>query len=254
MTALKPGLGRSKNAGNRLARMHAGSTGSRRPTTTRDSRAPQQERSRRSFGRVIDAASAILAEGGLAMLTLTEVSRRSGVSIGSIYSRIQGKDALIRAVQAKALVAMQDDFNNMVGEIRRQDLQLRELVPSVVRSLALFLRRHARLLSAFMQVAMSDPRVAAAGRKAHFQDLNDLRRLLLEKRHEIRHADPEHAVETCFMVTYGALARYLGLAPSSDSTGEGNWDQLLVDLGLMSLAFLLMDLAHSAASGDVTLR
>jgi len=213
---------------------------------TKHARAPKQERSRRSFERMLHAATSILEKGGLAALTLTEVSRRSGVSIGSIYGRLDGKEDLIRAVQAQALTKIRQEFATMISEIRRQELCLSELVPTVVHALALFLRRHTRLLSAFMQVAMTDPLVAKAGRKAQSKDLSDLQLLLLERRDEIRHPDPEHAVATCFTVVYGSLARYLGLAPSSDSVGEGNWDQLLDDLGLMALAFLLMDLPRSA--------
>jgi AcrR family transcriptional regulator len=217
-------------------------SGGARGPTNRHARAPKQERSRRSFERMINAATAILDKGGLAALTLTEVSHRSGVSIGSIYGRLDGKEQLVRAVQAQALSRMEQEFAAMVGELRRQKFALRELVPSVVHELARFLQRHARLLSAFMQAAMTDPVVASVGRQAHFKDLSNLRLLLLERRSEILHPDPEHASATCFTVVYGALARYLGLGPSSDSVGEGNWDRLLDDLGLMALAFLLMDL------------
>ena len=203
---------------------------------------------------MIAAATAILEKGGLAALTLTEVSRRSGVSIGSIYGRLDSKEDLIRAAQAQAISQIQVEFSAMVGQIRTQDLALRELVPTVVRELAFFLRRHARLLSAFMQAAMSDPLVARVGRGAHSKDLRDLKLLLLEKRHEIRHPDPDHAAAACFTVVYGSLARYLGLAPNSDSIGEGNWDRLLDDLGLMALAFLLIDLPAAPATARRQLR
>jgi len=55
-------------------------------------REPKQDRSRASFERVLDAATALLAERGYSEFTLQELSRRSKVSIGSIYCRVSGKD------------------------------------------------------------------------------------------------------------------------------------------------------------------
>ena len=55
-------------------------------------REPKQDRSRASFERVLDAATALLAEKGYSEFTLQELSNRSKVSIGSIYGRVNGKD------------------------------------------------------------------------------------------------------------------------------------------------------------------
>jgi hypothetical protein len=80
------------------------------------------------------------------------------------------------------------------------------------------------------------------GKKHHAQMIIEVKHLLLQCIGEIAHPDPEHAVSTCIMVIYGTLARYLGLGGAQDSAGEGHWDRLLDDLGLMTLAFLTVDL------------
>jgi AcrR family transcriptional regulator len=211
---------------------------------TTHARPPKQRRSRQSYDRMVDAAIEILKEDGLPALTLAEVSRRSRVSIGSIYCRVNSKEDLIRDVQSRALTDMEQEFAALVNRVRRKALPLRELVPAIVRELALYLRRHATLLTAFMQSGAQDPLVEAAGRKAFQQNALDFRLILLERHAEFRHPDPEHAASTCFMVVYGALARYLGLgtALAADGAGEGDWKQLVEDLGLMALAFLVVDL------------
>src|SRR5262245_26618965 len=66
-------------------------------------REPKQDRSRASFERVLDTATALLAEKGYSEFTLQELSRRSKVSIGSVYCRVNGKDDLIRLVQVRTL-------------------------------------------------------------------------------------------------------------------------------------------------------
>ena len=209
-------------------------------------RAPKQSRSRQSYDRMLDAAAEIIDEGGLAALTLSEVSRRSKVSIGSIYCRVDGKGSLLRAVQARTLAQMDREFALMLSRVRRKELPLRQLMPTMVRELALYLRRHARLLGAFMQHAPSDPVIADAGRKSWLQNALDYKLILLERKADFRHPDPEHAAEMCFTVTYGCLARFLGLGSSGVS--EGNWNNLIEDLGMMTLAFVVLDLETATRS------
>lgn len=208
-------------------------------------RPPKQIRSRQSFDRALDAAAAILAEHGLQALTLSGVSKRSKVSIGSIYSRVNGKEDLIRAVQARVLEKLDHEFSGIVNRLRRRGLNLVELVPSLIREHAHYLRRHAPILNAFMEVAPRDAVVQALGRKYHAQSALDFKLLLLERRAEIRHPNPSQAVETCFVIVFGVLARYLGLGVASDEDagqGAGDWHRIVEDLGLMSLAFLATDL------------
>jgi AcrR family transcriptional regulator len=103
---------------------------------TAHSRAPKQRRSQQSYDRMIKAAAALLEEGGIAALTLAAVSRRSRVSIGSIYCRVESKEALIREVQAVVLQNMEKEFALLLSRVRRKLLPLPELVPTVVRELA----------------------------------------------------------------------------------------------------------------------
>jgi len=207
-------------------------------------RTPKQNRSRQSFDRVLEAATALVAEGGYRALTLAEVSRRSRVSIGSIYCRVKSKEDLFRAVHARALAIIEADFAAIATRIRRRRLPLKELVPLLVRELALHLQRHARLLASFIERGGLDPEVAALGRRSHAQTALDFRLLLLDRHAEFVHPDPEHAAATCFHVVYGTVARYLGFGIQHEhgGAGEGNWKQLIADLGLMCLAFLAADL------------
>lgn len=207
-------------------------------------RKPKQTRSQQSYDRMLDAATQILEAGGLQALTLSEVSRRSKVSIGSIYCRVDGKDDLLRAVQARALGQMDREFALLLTRARRRGLPLRELVPTMVRELSNFLRRHAKLLSAFMQQAATDPVIQATGAKSWQQTALDFKLILLERRDEFGHPDPDHAAEMCFIVVYGCLARFLGFN-SIDGDAQGapsNWNELIDDLGLMMLGFLALDL------------
>ena len=209
--------------------------------TTSHARTPKQRRSRESYERMIEGAVEILREKGLEGLTLSEVSRRSHVSIGSIYCRVPSKEHLLREIQARVLREMEHELAMLVNRVRRRMLPLRELVPVLVRELALHLRRHAVLLNSFMQQAQRDPHMAVEGRRSYSQAMLDFKLLLLEHQREFGHPDPERATSACFIIVYGTLARYLGLGaiPGEHSgAGEGDWKQLVEDLGLMALAYL----------------
>src|SRR3954453_10834195 len=69
-------------------------------------RPPLQTRSRESLERVLEAGQQLLEDAGWEGFTVQEVSRRAGVSIGSIYARAPSKDALILAVYDRAMSAI----------------------------------------------------------------------------------------------------------------------------------------------------
>jgi len=202
---------------------------------------------------MIKAAIEVIEERGLIGLTLSSVSSRSRVSIGSIYNRVDSKEALVREVQAVVLQRMEKEFAVLVNRVRRRMLPLRELVPVMVWELAHHLRRYAPLLTAFMQQADRDTVVEEVGRKAYQQSVLDFQLVLLERKEEFRHPDPEHATATCFSVAYASLARHLGLdsrpsAPGQRGPEEGNWQQLVQDLGEMSLAFMMIDIDQAVGA------
>lgn len=209
-------------------------------------RAAKQDRSRASFERVLDAAEALLGEKGYGAVTLNAVSRKAKVSIGSIYGRVDSKDALLRALQVRVLDRIELEHHAMVNRIRRRGLRLHELVPAIIRELANHLRRHAAVLSVFMERATSDPVIAGLGKRRFTELARDIELLILDCKDEIGHPEPEHAAHTCFSMAYASLARYLGLGSSPDVAGEGDWKQLVEDLGLMCLYFLIFDAHHAA--------
>ncbi|GGM16610.1 hypothetical protein GCM10010129_71020 [Streptomyces fumigatiscleroticus] len=174
-------------------------------------RAPKQERSQRSFESVLDTTLELLAEKGYAGFALTEVSRRSGVSVGSICTRVDGKDDLLRAAQSRFQERMLEEHRALTEPGRWTGVPLAELLPRLIADFAALLERQGRILGAFLQRGAIDPEVAKVGKAAYF-DLHDrFVALLLSRREEIRHPDPVRAVGSCFTTVYPALARGLAL-------------------------------------------
>ncbi len=193
---------------------------------------------------MLDAADDILSKEGIAALTLAEVSRRSGVSIGSIYCRVDSKEDLLRALHVRVLDRMDLEFSAAMNRLRRKRMPLGELISALVRELANFHRRHAPALAAFIELASTDELIEKIGKRHYAQVALDFRLLLLERKDEFVHPDPERAADASFTVIYGTLARFLGLGGARDAMGEGDWKILLEDLSLMAKGFLMTDLSR----------
>ncbi|MER6672665.1 TetR/AcrR family transcriptional regulator [Streptomyces sp. NPDC000983] len=201
-------------------------------------RAPKQERSQRSFDRVLDCTLELLGEKGYAGFTLTEVSRRSGVSVGSIYTRVDGKDELLRAAQARFHDHMLEVGSQLTDPARWEGAGLGELLPGLVAEFSVLLQREGKVLGAFQQRGAIDEDVARLG-KAEYLDMRErFTALLLTRRDDIGHPDPERAVISCFTTVYAVLARALALDVAPTAAEGSDLPVLVEDLGSMCLAFL----------------
>ncbi|HEN8736047.1 TetR/AcrR family transcriptional regulator [Pseudomonas sp. A2] len=205
--------------------------------TTPNVRPPQQDRSRQSLEKVLTAARQLLCKSPTADLTLIEVSKAAGVSIGSIYGRFKGKDDLLQVVFEDALEKMDLEWQALMKGLEAQPLSLPERLPLLVDTLAEFLSRHAAILKPFMNRA-SHGDIARSGKEYHGRMAAGFIAQISAHQNEIRHSDPDRAIHSCFRITYSSLARFLGLGSAADAAGEGDWSHLKQDLGTMSVLFL----------------
>ncbi|MFJ4348713.1 TetR/AcrR family transcriptional regulator [Pseudomonas sp. NPDC089401] len=205
--------------------------------TTSNVRPPQQDRSRQSLEKVLAAARQLLCESMTADLTLSDVSKTAGVSIGSIYGRFKGKDDLLQVVFEDALEKMDLEWQALMQALDARPLTLPELLPQLVDTLAEFLARHAAILKPFMNRAGQGD-IVRSGKEAHSKMADAFIARISAHQDEIRHPDPERAVHSCFRITYSSLARFLGLGSAADAAGEGDWNHLKEDLSTMSVLFL----------------
>lgn len=63
-------------------------------------RQPRQQRSRDKVARALAAASALVADEGVAALTLPRVAEVAGVSVGALYQYLPDREAIVRALVA----------------------------------------------------------------------------------------------------------------------------------------------------------
>lgn len=123
-------------------------------------RRPQQSRSEQSAERMLDAAAALLEDGGLAAVTVAAVADRAGTSNGSLYHRFGDRAGLVRALHERSFTAMLEEtaaaFRN-ADALTDDEEAARHLAEA---ALAIF-SRHRAALRAFLVEVADDPAVEA---------------------------------------------------------------------------------------------
>lgn len=171
--------------------------------------APKQQRSRDSFARVKAAALALLQDPDVAEFTLADVSRLSGASIGSIYTRVQSKSDLIRAVQLEEFDRI-DLAAQSISDRVDSATDFEDAVTGIVRTLISHLVENAAILRAFMRLSAGDEQITARGRQS--SDVSEMAfstSLLNASARWGVDADPA-TVAWCYDLIFSVVGRHLG--------------------------------------------
>lgn len=148
-------------------------------------RPPQQARSRVALEKLLSAAEEALSDNGLDQFTIAAVAERSGLSVGAIYRRFDGKEELIAAVKNSLLTRVEA---YVAEQLSNSDCGLAEVLGVFVHSLAEAFAAESTVLPDLLV------RGNAECHERGFQALATVQRLLLNAAapyfHEINRPDP----------------------------------------------------------------
>lgn len=68
------------------------------PAVTGEGKAPRTERGRRTMRAILDAAAIEFGDNGFHQASISDITRRAGVALGSFYTYFESKDAVFRAL------------------------------------------------------------------------------------------------------------------------------------------------------------
>jgi AcrR family transcriptional regulator len=201
-------------------------------------RPPQQERSQKTLVRLLDAAEALIAEKGFTDTGVAEVARRAGSSVGAFYARFRDKDALLHAVYDRYMAQAVATADDALDPARWDGIDLPTLVGSVVGFLVEIYRERAGLMRAFVVRNHTDPDFRdREGRLSHYVD-EKLAALLLARRTEIRHPDPERAASFGLGMVVGTIEAAVLFGEMRSSIHSYNDTTLTAELTRAFLAYL----------------
>jgi AcrR family transcriptional regulator len=213
-------------------------------------RLPQQQRSKDSLERILDAAESLIRERGFDAMTVAEVVQRSGSSVGSLYARFRNKRGLLRAVQVRYQSRLEEAMAAAFREGREESLP--EAAHLVVKVLADHLLAEHELFRAFIVEAVFDPVVRAQGEKMSGGRREFVTQALLAHRDEIAHPHPELAARWCYTLCMAVLRERMTFGEAAELAGGFADETVITELSRTVTGYLMSGTANDDAAGSLT--
>lgn len=203
-------------------------------------REPRQERSRQTMERILAVTEMLLVDQPFEQLSVHQIVREAGTSVGAFYTRFRDKEALLPCLYDRydrslsLRMAELEDRGAWVGR------PLPEIVTMLVEHMVRFFGERLYLMRALALYARTHPReIDADTRQRRQRQHRFLHTALLSCRDQIRHRDPERAVELAlFFAASICRDRILFAdAPHAASTGLSE-PELVREVTRMVLAYL----------------
>jgi AcrR family transcriptional regulator len=171
---------------------------------------PQQARSQRTLERLLDAAEELIAQGGVAALTVSEVVKRGGSSVGAFYARFPDKDALFATLHQRSCAEALATAEFALDPARWENSSVAAILSELVEFAARSCVERRRLLQAFIALATGDAAYGERRASLERQVAALTHRLFLTRENELTHPDLETAARVTIRIVlstfeYGTL-------------------------------------------------
>ena len=189
-------------------------------------RPARQERSQRTLERLLDAAEAVIAKKGFQDAAVSDICARAGVSVGSFYRRFRDKHTLMHTLHERLADEFRATMHEAVDPERWKGASIAEILEAYLQfSLDVGregggIRRAARLMA--LRDAAFAERQATMNRELRML----LRDALQGRRREIRHPDPDIAIDFALEQLRAMMLQRLDGHPSDD-VGAGSDDRFV---------------------------
>lgn len=211
-----------------------------KPMSDTDSeiRRPLQKRSQEAYARVLQAGREILEEHGFPGFTVQAVSKRAGVSVGSIYLRAPSREALLLAIHAQEMERM-DHEEVWLASTSIAPGGARAHIQEIVTKTSAQMLANAAILRAFMRRGPEDPEIFVRGRAGSQRVAERFEAALLLCRDDIRHPAPETAADFAFRMLYSMTSRRITHGSDFESTRPLSDEEFVAELARAIADYLL---------------
>jgi len=199
---------------------------------------PQQARSQQTLDRILASAEVLIAEKGFEDTPISEIVRHAGSSVGAFYARFEDKHALLHAISGRFVEQAMATADAALDPTRWSGAPIDEILRSVVRFLVSIYREQAGLLRAFVIRNHTDTEFRARQERLTLYVNRAVRELLLARRDEIGHPDPEGAVRFILMLIFGSLEYVMLFGDMRSGELTLSDDQYAGELANACLAYL----------------
>lgn len=168
-------------------------------------RPARQARSQETQDRLLDSAEALIGEKGFDDVSVAEIAGHAGFSVGAVYSRFRDKDALLQCLQERFADEVRATADTAFDPASWEGTGIAEIAREGATFSVQIHRERSGLLREVLSRAHGDPETAERVELLVAFVARRLRVLLLERAHEIRHPEPEVAVDFVGRLLLGIL-------------------------------------------------
>ena len=201
-------------------------------------RPPRQARSQETLDRILDAAEILVTEKGFEDTPVAEIVQRAGSSVGAFYARFHDKDGLLHALYERYYEEAVATADAALAPARWEGARVAELIPVVLRFLVSIFRDRRGLMRAFVVRNHTHPEFQARQQRLSHHVIARLCALLLARRGELAHPDPERATRFALMLVFSALESLILFGEMRSSLLSLTDDDLATELARSTLAYL----------------
>jgi AcrR family transcriptional regulator len=177
-------------------------------TTRKTVTPPRQARSRHSLDAIVEATKTIMAEKGHDGVTVPEVVARSGCSVGCFYGRFENKEALLQYVNQQLFRNSEAGWRDFLDPKHWEGASALQIIEGTMRAVVDCTRTDEAMLRAITNYWHSqEPDDAIRETAARYYDylFRGFTDLILARREEITHPNPEFAVRFAFELIDGTI-------------------------------------------------
>lgn len=215
-------------------------TGSSAKTKSRSYTAPKQARSQASLDRLLTATADVISKYGIEGATVGNIAKAAQLSSTVVYRRFRDKSQLMEAVFRHVMDTQERMLDQLTDEQLLRGLPLAEFVAATFRSLVIAYRNRGKFLAATRQFAHSHGSRLFLKRVERFetQGYRHAIALILERRNEIGHSEPEKAVAVGLLAVIGAVRERSNWNSSEWGELFPNDDELIAQLTTLFLTYV----------------
>lgn len=165
----------------------------------------QQERSRATLDRILDATESLLQERLFDDITIAAIVERAGCSVGAFYSRVRTKDALLKYLRERLYADIQQQLGANVDVERWASVPIVERVRLVARMAVDNNRDKLGVLRTVVLQAQRDEPFRIRGRAFQEQILQTVVTFWTLNPADIHHSDQAAAARFGFVMLNGLM-------------------------------------------------
>ena len=159
-------------------------------------RAPKQARSRQTLETILNETRQLLEVRNFDDIPIADIVAAASTTVGSFYARFPDKASLLIALQAQAHDEVATRLEVVLSPDRWATVSLRETISGMIPLLMEIPDRHLAVFKAAMLSSVASKALARNVTEIIGKKIDLMATLLLSKRSEIRHPNPDRAVRS----------------------------------------------------------